>query len=999
MSVSSINFKITADLSEFKDSMKEATATVKETAGTMKSTQKSVGSLLTGMGKMAATVVGVKAVNAAMNLVSSSVGDAVRRIDTLNNSSRVFENMGFKTSEVSSTMDALKKSIQGLPTPLDAAVEGLQLIASSTGNLGKSGKLFSALNNGILGFGGSTEDVKNAVVQLSQAFSNGKIDGQSWNSMINSGLGPSLNAMSKQMGITTGQLKAGLSEGSISVEQFQDALIKLNTVGGGGLKSLEKIAKDATAGIGTGIANMKTSVVRGVASVISSIDTVLKGANLGGISGIIASIGEKFEYGLNSIAMITEKLLPPVISTVKGLFHSLSSELDLSPIQWMFEMFRNSVGKMVATVKGVLPSVSAGFKQLKAGIVPVINNIIEVISVFIVGIVKSFQHALPTAITVAKTVITGLYEAFGPLISKISELAVLVADFATVTLLGYLRDGFTVINNVIKENEALFKALAVGITTAVIAFKAVTTAITVIKTLKTAIAGAKIAIAAFNAVLLANPIAIIIAAIAGLVATVVYLWKTSDSFKTALIGIWDSIVNAFVSAKNAIVTAWSTVAEFFTSLWDGIKAATVAVVEWLTDAWNALAVKLLELWTSIKEVSATAWAAITEAIQHIVTPFVTYFMGIWNSVKDGLSMIWEGIRQVASGMWELIKNVILGPVLLLIDLLTGDFEGMASHLSQIWENIKTAASTVWDGIKLYFSGVVSVITGYISQQFNNLSTVLTVIWNTVKSTAVSVWNSLKAMLVSIVSSLVSSIKSLWTGFKNFLSILWISVKSNTSNTWNSIKSGTVSIIKGLVDSAKTVFNSLKTSVQNTVNSVKSIFNSLRNINLYEIGRNIIQGLISGINNMVGAVGRAISNVASNITGRIKGALGIHSPSRVFRDEIGIQLMKGLSIGISKGEESPLNALKAVASQAIEVAAQSFIPDFATVGYNYNTAPTGVGSMLNSGNSMSTKDTVGTGLTINIQSMVVRKEEDIRKIGKYIVNEADRIDRAKGKDTI
>lgn len=281
------------DTSQYKKGAREVDDANKQMENSAETSSKKSSGAMMAVAKVGLAAVASAAI-AVGAIIISNFDNAIKRVDTLKNSARTFENMGFSADIVKRSMSALEKSIKGLPTSLDEAVRGVQMISASTNDLGKSQKIFSALNNAIIGFGGTSADVTNSVLQLSQAFAGGRIDAQTWNSMLNSGLAPALTAIARTMGITTKALKDGLSDGTISVEQFQDALIGMNEKGGAGMQSFQKISQDATKGIGTGWQNLNTAVTRGIAKVIEAIGS------------------EKISQGITNFGTVLEKALTQV---------------------------------------------------------------------------------------------------------------------------------------------------------------------------------------------------------------------------------------------------------------------------------------------------------------------------------------------------------------------------------------------------------------------------------------------------------------------------------------------------------------------------------------------------------------------------------------------------------------------------------------------------------------------------------------------------------------
>nr|DAQ29425.1 MAG TPA: tail tape measure [Caudoviricetes sp.] len=351
-------------IKEGSSSFKGLNDEMSKSEGASTKATKSLGKVTSGLGSMVSSIgkvvgkVGLGALltigNKAFNAVSSNVDSAIKRIDTLKNSTRAFENMGFSADNTAKAMKNISKAIEGLPTALDDSVKNVQLLAASTGDLDLSVDLYKALNDAIIGFGGDANMANNAIVQLSQSFSNGKVDAQTWNSMINSGLGPTLNALAKQMGITTGELKNGLSEGKISVKDFQEGLIKLDQEGGGGLKSLETIVKDSTKGIGTSLENAKTAMVRGTAALIESADQVLANMNLPTIAEMISNSGKKVEDIMKAVA--------------SGL-----PELATN-FAWVGDVF-GQIGELSSAALGKFGDFVTGIKDGVSGLIEYITNV------------------------------------------------------------------------------------------------------------------------------------------------------------------------------------------------------------------------------------------------------------------------------------------------------------------------------------------------------------------------------------------------------------------------------------------------------------------------------------------------------------------------------------------------------------------------------------------------------------------------------------------------
>lgn len=201
-----------------------------------------------------------------------------------------------------------------------------------------------------------------------------------------------------------------------------------------------------------------------------------------------------------------------------------------------------------------------------------------------------------------------------------------------------------------------------------------------------------------------------------------------------------------------------------------------------------------------------------------------------------------------------------------------------------------------------------------------------------------------------------------------------SVKTAVDELFNVIKSGMDKVV-------------LQT--QQTAKQIPTAFSSL-SASMYTIGENAMQGLANGINGSAGSALSAAESVANRITSKIKGALDIHSPSRVMRDKIGKFIPQGIAIGIEADAKTAYKAMDSLTDQLLF----SGITAESALGVNSrlsNNADIINGSSHNSNTSYNNSFAgMMDGATI-----VVREEADINKIANQLKLEMDSAQIRKG----
>ncbi|MFR9807061.1 hypothetical protein ACL02T_32910 [Pseudonocardia sp. RS010] len=345
---------------------------------------------------------------------------------------------------------------------------------------------------------------------------------------------------------------------------------------------------------------------------------------------------------------------------------------------------------------------------------------------------------------------------------------------------------------------------------------------------------------------------------------------------------WLLLIGAVIALVAIIITNWDTIKTYLAAAWEWIKTTATTV-------WNAIVSFFSTIWTSVVTVVQTVWGAITGFLSTVWSGIVAVATAIWTPIIAFFSAIWDAVVavfQFVAGVLLAVVFSILNPI---IELWT-----------TTWSAILDVATVVWDAISSAISTALNFIWGVIQTVWNAILSVITTVLNAVWGVVSSVWNTIWGFLGPILETIGSAIATAWNAISSVISTVMNAVWGVVSSVWNTIAgffSDVWARISSVVsDGANRVWDFL-TGLWDRIKGIAGEAIGW----LVDAGRNIVTGLWNGIAAMgTWLYDKIMGWVRSTVPAPILEFLGIASPSRLMRDQVGEMIPAGIGEGIIAG---------------------------------------------------------------------------------------------------
>lgn len=779
---------------------------------------------------------------------------------------------------------------------------------------------------------------------------------------------------------------------------------------------------DLTRWIEEGITNLKRlgSLIGETAGFFGGLTGAAKMAGSDGLGTLLSFMTRMNDAvnspeGMKQLATIFEGANTVATALGDGFFKIMGAVGSASPaIKSAFESIGGVINVVSDAISKIIsnPEFQAGFTAMFDGIekgfgalMPVVGEMGPKMGAFlsIIGsLAANIGGVLAAALEVALPLVTALKLAIDPLIPILGD--------ALINIIKELGPTFTIFADAIKQVapavadvvkwatdlvvelvDTLGPALP-GITAAVLAFMAgmklgaiIQTVVNGIKSMVTFMGllrtGSTLAAAAqtvWNVSLFANPIGLIIGAIAAFIAIVVVAYNNVGWFKDfvdqsmgmivdavehlvnfwnhGVVPMWDAAMSAagdFFGAIGAwIGSAVKAVQDFFGGFGKGAGDAQASVGGFFDGIGQAIGdfVGGVGNWFAgigqgIADAFNGAVAFVTPIIDFIgsiistgVNNIITNWTNAFNLVRDIFVNVWNGLVWFFQPLVDLIFAIIKGVVEISTAFWTAAWEIVSTIFIGIWTNIVRVFEPIIQGISDTITTVVGAVSDWWNSTWQGIVDFFTGIWTGIMEFLAPIVQGISDTITNAVNGVTAAWNAAWQFIGDYFASIWngmvafygpilqgiwdfiVSVGEGISSAWNQIWSAISSFFterwNNIVSNVTGAVNLVRTIITNVVNAISNAWNATWSA----VGNYISQvwsNIVSSVTGFVGDVQRNIQNVLDTM-GRIGSDIlrNIGDFGTLLLNS-GRDMINGLTQGITNGKDAVVQTIKNIASGALD----------------------------------------------------------------------------------
>ncbi|KLL30071.1 tape measure protein [Streptococcus agalactiae] len=791
------------------------------------------------LGFGAAMGVATALVQKGIGLVNSSIGGAVSRVDTMNKFPKMMESWGYSTKQSKSAIDALAKGIDGLPTALDEVVGTTQQLTLMNGDLSKSTKLALALNDAFLASGSSAGDASRGLTQFTQMMSSGKVDMQSWKSLMETmpvGLQKTAEAFGFAGASAKQDLYKALQDGTITFDQFSDKLIELD----GGLNGFAELARKNSDGIRTSFKNVSTAVTKGLANMIMEFDKAAKAKGLGGIAdninklkGVVNSVFT----GMTPYISGFVNIVADGVDKVKQFYSIFEGTGAVSAIQSAFSAVGNAIGHVFTSLivnKGTITDFATTIGDAFVQIAGKIEDVANWISKLDPSTIKQVASAVLGAVAAFKGLKTGasIIRSISTVLGALSAHPLVALGIAIGALIGWFIHAYTTSETFRNKVDAVVSVIGKAAKAVGNFLKGVDPAF--MMTAGAGIIGLLGKFKAFNFLSKFNPFK---------------LFRKNAKDAT------DGVGKDAGQSKGIIEQIFSGLGTVIEKAGTGISTAAQGIGKGIQSALSGVPAIVTSLGT-----------AITTILTGLGTAISTVATGIGSGLAIAFQGLGAAIATVPPSTW-----LALGAAIIMVGIAFAIAGSQAEGISQIIQTVGTVIVQVLQQITVSLATLIPIVADVLGQ-------LIPIIANAISTIVTAVSGGISTIITAVSGGIATLIISVATG--------WSMVIAATSGGISQVVgafSGLISAIAGLVSSFGNVFKAMGQGVQAALDGVSGIIRAFGSVissvfdgasQVITSFGNAVKGVLDGISGIIMSVGNAARNAGEGFKALAQGVVMI-----------------------------------------------------------------------------------------------------------------------------